>query len=252
MTLDWLTKDTITLLMQGLGLTLLLTAITSVLSLIVGVGVGTFRLSRRRIWRRLAAVYVDLFRNIPALALIIFWAFALPNLFPGGMRQTLFFDNPLVNWLSDSTGLSLPFYALAAGLALTLNTSAYLAELFRAGVGTIAQEHLDAARTLGASSSLVFKRILLPQGLKASFPAISTRLIHNMKNTALAAFVSVPEYFQTTQTAITRTFRALEFLLLAAVVYLLLSFLFSGLLKWVEQRLESPRQIPVADVSYAK
>ena len=252
MNLDWLTKDITALLMQGLSLTLLLTAITSILSLLAGVAIGTLRLSRRRIWRGAAAVYVELFRNIPALVLIIFWAFALPNLFPAEMRQTLFFDNPLMNWLSTSSGLSLPYYALAAGLALTLNTSAYLAELFRAGVGTIAQEHLDAARTLGGSSGLVFRRILLPQGLKASFPAVSTRLIHNMKNTALAAFVSVPEYFHATETAITRTFRALEFFLLAAVIYLLLAFIFSGLLRFIEHRLERPRPVQVAGVTYAK
>ena len=68
-------------------------------------------------------------------------------------------------------------------------------------------------------------------------PAISTRLIHHLKNTALAAFVATPEFFHSTQTAITRTFLALEFLLLAAIVYLLLAFSLSGLLRWVEGRL---------------
>jgi polar amino acid transport system permease protein len=194
-------------------------------------------LSGSGLWRRAAVVHVEIHRNIPALVLIIFWAFALPNLLPPGMRQTIFFKNIIMDGVSDLTGLSVPYYALAAAFALTLNTSAYLAELFRAGVGTIPREHLDAARSLGASPAVVLRTILIPEGIRASFPAMSTRLIHNMKNTALAAFVSVPELFHGIQTAITRSFRAVEFLLLAAVIYLLLSYGYSLLLTAVERRL---------------
>jgi len=131
----------------------------------------------------------------------------------------------------------LPYYALAVTIAFTLNTSAYLAELFRAGVGTISQGVVEAARSLGASRTAVFWQILLTQGVRAAFPAISTRLIHNMKNTALAAFVAVPELFQVTQTAVTRSFRAVEFLLLAAIIYWLLSFTFAAFLQQVDRRL---------------
>ena len=236
MRLDWLTSETIRLLWQGITLTLGLTLLTSLFSLLIGIIVGTLRLSRSRFLRGVASIYVAIHRNSPALVLIIFWAFAFPNLFPLEQRQALFFNNPFMDGISQLTGLSLPYYALAATLALTLNTSAYIAELFRAGVGTIAQQHLDAARSLGASPRALFWLFVLPGGVRAAFPAISTRLIHNMKNTALAAFVSVPEFFHSTQTAITRTFRALEFLLLAAGVYLALSFLFSVLLRWIERR----------------
>ena len=80
--------------------------------------------------------------------------------------------------------------------------------------------------------------MLLPQGLRAAFPAITTRLIHNMKNTALVAFVAVPDLFHATQATITRTFRATEFLLLAAGLYLLLSISFAALLGQVASRLD--------------
>lgn len=234
----WLTGETIDLLARGVGYTVMLTAITSVLSLAIGILMGTFRLSSSEPLRTLGTVYVEIHRNIPALVLIIFWAFAVPNLFPPEARAAIFFNNPLMEGLSDLTGLPLAYYGLAVILALTLNTSAYLAELFRAGVGTIASEHTEAARSLGASAGVVYWKIVLPQGVRAAFPAISTRLIHNMKNTSLAAFVSVPELFQGTQTAITRTFRAVELLLLAAVIYLTLSVLFSALLRWIEQGLD--------------
>jgi len=236
MPLDWLTQDLLYLLLRGLLLTVVLTAATAGLALVVGVAAGTMRLSANRFVRGLAVVHVEMHRNMPALVLMIIWAFALPNLFPAEMRRGLFFDNDPLNWISGWSGLSLPYYTLAAGVALVLNTSAYLAELFRAGVGAIPQQHVDAARTLGASRLELFRRILLPEGLRTAFPAISTRLIHHLKNTALAAFVATPEFFHSAQTAITRTFLALEFLLLAAAVYLLLAFAFSGLLRWVEKQ----------------
>ncbi len=238
MNFEWLSVETAQLLLNGLWLTVALTAITSLLSLAVGVRVGTLRMSRRRWVRRMAAAFIEIHRNVPALVLIIFWAFALPNLVPDVSRRSVFFDNWIVDGLGQLTGLAIPYYMLAAVLALSANTGAYLAELFRAGVGTIPQEHVDAARSLGASRRVVFGVIILPQGLRAAFPAISTRLIHNMKNTALVAFVATPEFFHSTQTAISRSFRAAELLLLAAAVYLALSFSFAALLRQVERRME--------------
>jgi ABC-type amino acid transport system permease subunit len=105
-------------------------------------------------------------------------------------------------------------------------------------MGTIPRQIVDAARSLGATRTAVYRQILLPQGIRAAFPAIATRLIHNMKNTALASVVAVPEFFHATQTAITRTFFAMQFLLLAALIYLLLSASFAALLRQVERRLE--------------
>jgi polar amino acid transport system permease protein len=228
MTPNWLTPDLLNLLLQGLLLTVVLTAVTAALALTLGVAAGTMRISGNRFAGALAVLHVETHRNLPALVLMIIWAFALPNLFPAELRRSIFFDNAFLNWLGSWSGLSLPYYTLAAGVALVLNTSAYLAELFRAGVGAIPQQHIDAARTLGASRLKLFWTVLLPQGLRTSFPAISTRLIHHLKNTALAAFVATPEFFHSAQTAITRTFLALEFLMLA--------FAFSALLRWVEKQ----------------
>jgi His/Glu/Gln/Arg/opine family amino acid ABC transporter permease subunit len=238
MIFDWLSLETAQLLLRGLLLTIALTAVTSLLSLAVGVAVGTLRFLQRRWMWWMATAFIEIHRNVPALLLIIFWAFALPNLLPEASRRAIFFDNWLMNGVGEVTGLAIPYYLLASVLALTLNTGAYLAELFRAGIGTIPQEHVDAARSLGASRRAVFGLIILPQGLRAAFPAISTRLIHNMKNTALVALVSTPEFFHNTQAAISRSFRAAELLLLAAAVYLALSLAFATLLRWVERRLD--------------
>jgi len=230
----WLTPEIIALLMNGLGVTLALTLITSTAALLLGVGVGWLRLSASPLARSLAVVYIEIFRNVPALVGVIFWAYAFPNAFGPEARRALFFDNGFIQALSQFTGLTIPYYALAAAMALTLNTSAYIAELFRAGVGTLAREHWETARTLGASPLRAFRHVLLPHGLRAASPALVTRLVHNMKNTALASFVAVPELFKAVQTSITRSFHAVELLLLASITYWLLSFTFAWLLhRWL-------------------
>ena len=233
----WLTDDTIQLLWQGVQMTLWLTVITSTLAFIFGITIGVIRISANRLGQRLAKMYIAVFRNIPALVQIIFWAFAVPNLFNSDLRQALFFDNWLVNGIGRLTPLTIPYYALAAILALSLNSSAYIAELFRAGVGTIAQQHLDTARTFGATQHTILRQIIIPQGIRAAFPPISTRLIHNMKNTALASFVAVPEFFNITQGIISKTFNAVALLSFAALTYLLLSFTFSLLLHQIDHHL---------------
>ncbi len=237
---SWLEPEIRTLLLQGIWLTVVLTLLTTVLSVVIGVLMGTLRLSGSRWLAWPATAFVETFRNIPALILIIFWAFAFPNAFPTEVRSGLFFNNLFMNEIGRLTGLLLPWYALAATLGLTLNTAAYVAELFRAGVGTIAREHIDAAKTMGIPNLTIFRSIILPGGLRAAYPAITSRLIHNMKNTALASFVSVPEFFAGIQGAINKSFQAIEFLSLAAIVYLILSFLLSLLLRQLE-RLLYPR-----------
>ena len=238
---EWLTPEIVNLLLAGLALTTALTVVTSVTSFVVGIGVGTLRLSGNRLIRSAAGAFVEVFRNIPALIQIIFWAFAFPSLFPAEARTILFFDNSVMTWLAMATGLSLPYYGLAACFGLTLNTGAHIAELFRAGVGTLPRERIETARLLGAGILPLFWWILLPGGVRAAFPAITTRLIHNMKNTALASFVAVPEFFQAVQGSITQSFRAVEFLTVAAVVYLLLSTVMAALLRRVDIRLHRRR-----------
>ena len=234
-----LTPEIISLLGRGLGLTIILTLITSLLSVALGIFIGALRISGKR-WASLpATVFVETFRNTPALVLIIFWAFAFPNAFSSEIRAGLFFNNMLTNSLTTLTGWLVPWYVIAAILGLTLNTAAYIAELYKAGVRTIAREHVDSAKTMGASTVTIFRTILIPEGVRAAYPAMTSRLIHNLKNTALASFVSVPEFFNGVQTAITRSFLAIEFLIVAAIGYLLLAFTFSIVLGWFE-RLLSP------------
>ncbi|MGI9646771.1 MAG: amino acid ABC transporter permease [Ilumatobacteraceae bacterium] len=238
---DWLSSDIVDALVQGVIVTVTLAVVTGALAFVVGVGAGMMRISRSRALRVPAGVFVEVFRNVPALIQIIFWAFAFPSLFPPEQRRTIFFDNAFWDALTDLTGLLLPYYVVAGCIGLVMNTGAHLAELFRAGAGTIPTERVDAARSLGAGRWAVFWMIVLPGALRASWPAITTRLIHNLKNTALVSFVAVPELFNAMQGAISETFRATELLTLTAAAYVGLAALFSVVLRQVDVRLHRGR-----------
>ncbi len=233
MTTDWLTPDTRDLLVAGVKVTLALTVITSVLAFALALFICRLRLSAVAFWRGVAATYIELCRNIPALVWVIFFAYALPNAFDLDTRRMLFFRNGVMEFLRQETGVLIPYYLIGAVLGLTLNTSAYLVELLRAGIGTLKQEHLESARTLGATPNAAFQRLLMPHGIRAAAPGIMTRLVHNMKNTALASFVAVPEFFKAVQTSISRSFYAIELLVLASVVYWILTWGFAVLLRRV-------------------
>lgn len=231
MTNEWLTPDAQALILDGTKMTVGLTLVTSFLALIIGAVVCHLRLSRSFWPRSVAILYTELCRNIPALVWVIFFAFALPNAFPLETRREIFFRNDVMLQLREWTGVAIPYYLFGAGFGLTINTSAYLAELLRAGISTLDDEHLVAARSLGVGPNLLFWHALLPHGLRTASPAIITRLVHNLKNTALASFVAVPELFKAIQTAISRSFYAVEFLLLAAAIYLALAWIYGLILR---------------------
>lgn len=238
---EWLTEETVALLGNGMRVTLVLTVLTTIAASALAIGMVLLRSSPSRPARRVAAVYIEVFRNVPALIQIIFWAFAFPSMFSPELRRQIFFDNTIINGLGSLSGLTVPYYGFAACLGLVLNSSAHGAEILRAGISSIPATRLEAARTLGASHRTAFFRVALPDGTRAVFPALTTRIIHNMKNTALASFVAVPELFHQMQASINRTFQATNYLLATAALYLTLASIMSTLLGRVDRRLNRSR-----------
>lgn len=234
---EWLTPELREDVIDGLIITIGLTLVTSIASFVLGYWAALGRSGHQPIRRRIAGIYVEIFRNVPALILVLFFAFAVPNIVPIEPRRTLFFDNPVVDALGTVTGVPIPYYLVAAVLALSLNTGAHLAEIIRSGFNSVPISRVDAARSLGASELVALRAVVAPIGIRVAFPAITNRLVHNLKNTSLASFVAVPELFQTIQGEINRTFQATTLLLFAAVMYLALSTVMTFGLQLVEQQL---------------
>jgi len=242
----WVDGETLALLADGLAVTVVVTVITGVLAFVVGIAIGTARLSESRALSVCGSTFVEVFRNIPALIQIIFWGFAFPSVFPEETRRIVFFDNQLWDLLGAMSGIPIPYYAVAACVGLVMNTGAHLAELFRAGARAIPSAQLEAARSLGADRREVYWAILVPGALRVAFPAITTRLVHNLKNTALVSFVAVPDLFHAMQAAINESFRASQLLALTAAMYLALSLGLAALLGRVDVWLHRGRETRVA------
>lgn len=240
---DWLTGELSGEIAQGVAVTIALALITTVSSFVVGLAAAIGRRSRRNWARPIAGTFVEIFRNVPALILLIFFAFAVPNVLPADLRRTIFFDNWFIDLVATITTLPLPYYALAAATALTVNTGAHLAEILRAGMDAVPQSRIDTARSLGATARTAYFTVTIPDGLRIAFPGVINRLVHNLKNTALVGFVAVPDAFQEIQGAITKTFEATELLIFAAVLYLALATLLEFGLRRIEVALWRGRPI---------
>lgn len=210
-------------ILLGAGVTIVVTILTSGISMVLGIAAALGRRSSSAFRRRAAGAFVETFRNVPALILLIFFAFAIPNVFPVDLRRMIFFDNPFIDGLGTVTLLTIPYYAIAAVVALSANTGAHLAEVIGSGIDTIPSQRIEAARSLGAPRRTLYRTVIVPDALRTSFPGVTNRLVHNLKNTALVGFVAVPDLFQELQATITRTFQATQTLILAAVLYLILA-----------------------------
>lgn len=236
--LPWLTEDAQNRLEDGAKLTAIFALITAIAAMLLGILVNRLRLSPWLLWRGLARLYIETFRNIPALILILLFAYGLPNVFELEMRRELFFRSEAMLYLRENSTeilnrrLLIPYYAIGAMVGITLNTSAYIAEILRAGAATIPQRQLESAHLLGTSTDGTYWRFVLPHSLRTTSPELITRLVHNLKNTTLASFVAVPEFYNAIFTIITLTFQAVDLILFAIICYLFFSAFFAFVL-WV-------------------
>jgi His/Glu/Gln/Arg/opine family amino acid ABC transporter permease subunit len=202
-------------LLRGAVMTLVIAALTSVLALAVGIAVGMLRTSNKPALRAAGFAYILLFRNLPLLPFLLFLTFALPDItqltfgatFPPGMEFVLLI------------------------LGISLNTAGYIAEIFRSGIRAISREQYNAGRVLGLRPRAIYWRIMFPQSLRIAFPALGSRLMHNMKNSSLALVLPLSvghaELMGQTARIAGQTFAWAEPLIFAACVYLCFAFAIS-------------------------
>ena len=195
------------------GMTILLTVATMAIAVPCGIVVASLRLYAWAPVRAIATAYVELFRNLP-LILLVYWAFyVLP--------------------IATDVGLS-PF---ATGLAaLALNVTAYNAETFRAGIGSIRRGQLEAAMALGMSRTQAVRRIVLPQAVRRILPVLASTWVSLFKDTSLVSVIAVPELAYVAMQVRAQTFRVLEMLTAMAAIYWLLGYPQAKLVDWIQRR----------------
>jgi His/Glu/Gln/Arg/opine family amino acid ABC transporter permease subunit len=195
------------------GTTVLLTVATMAIAVPCGIVVAALRLYAWTPVRAGATANGELFRNLP-LILVVYWAFYV---------------------LPIATGLGLsPF---ATGLAaLALNVTAYNAETFRAGIGSIRRGQLEAAMALGMSRAQAVRRIVLPQAVRRILPVLASTWVSLFKDTSLVSVIAVSELAYVAMQIRAQTFRVLEMLTAMAAVYWLLGYPQAKLVDWIQRR----------------
>lgn len=212
MTFDWaVVQMAMPLLARGLLVTLEIALASGVLSLLLGFALGLLALSQIRWVEWAVGAYVDFIRGTPLLIQIFLVFFALPVV---GLR------------LGEIT---------AGIVALALNTSAYVAETVRGGVGSVERGQTEAAKAIGMRRPAILVYILLPQALRPILPPLTNELISMTKNTSLLSVISVYELTRAGQAIVSTYFAPFEIYLLLAIYY----YVTIKILSWLSRRIEA-------------
>jgi polar amino acid transport system permease protein len=207
----WMHGD---LLLAGLGNTLVLTGVALAGGLPVGLALALARLSGNRLLAAPAGLVIEVFRTTPPLVQLFWFYFGLPIILKVEMT---------------------PY--LAAALTFTIQSGAFFAEIFRAGIVSVDKGQSEAARAIGMSKAQAMRRIILPQAVKRMFPAMMERSIELMKTTTLVATVSYADLLYQANELAQKTFRPLEVFTAAALLYFATITLVSALGALVERRM---------------
>lgn len=198
-------------LLQGLLVTLEITAVSLVLAAVIGLVTALLRLSDSMVGRWLARVYLEAIRNTPLLVQIFFLYFVMAPIFDIGRTAT-------------------------AILALSLFEGAYASEIFRAGIKSIYRGQWEAAHSLGLSRYQTYRWIILPQAVRRTLPPLTSQAVSLIKDSALVSTIAVYDLTMAGRVIIAETFLTFEVWFMVAVIYLLLTLTLSTVANGLERR----------------
>jgi arginine/lysine/histidine/glutamine transport system substrate-binding/permease protein len=204
-------------LLQGALVTLELTAFSVLLGMIGGSLLGIVRLSPITPLRWGARAYIDFFRGTPLLVQIFMIYFGLPALL-------------------QSIGINFSLSRLvAAVMALSLNSAAYIAEIVRAGIQSIDIGQSEAAQSLGLDSTQTMRYVIFPQAFRRMLPPLGNEFITLLKDTSLVAVIGFEELFRRGQLIVADNYRAFEIYAAVALIYLVLTLASSRFFSFLER-----------------
>jgi polar amino acid transport system substrate-binding protein len=206
--------DYFPLLLRGAGMTVLITIVSFLLAVTLGLIVALSRIYGPLPLRWLSIAYVEFFRGIPVLLLLYFIYYGLPALIPGFKLH--------------------PFVAAVIGFGL--NYAAYEAEIYRAGIGSIPRGQWEAAAALGMSAPLTFRRIILPQAIRVILPPMTSDLVALFKDTSVVSIIAVVELSKQYQILTKSGGGYVQIGLTTAALYLVMSVPLGYLSRYLEQR----------------
>lgn len=212
---------------EGILMTLYLTFGSFVVAIMIGLLLGLGRVSKNPVLSNLAATYIEFVRGIPMLVFIFVIALVLVPDFAD-----------LINMNSRSIS-----QAVRVAAALSFFYAAFIAEVFRAGIQSVAREQAEAGRSLGLNDRQIMRRIVLPQAVRNMLPALGNDLISLMKDTSLVSVMAVREVTQMARLYSGSTFRFREGFFILVIIYVVLTLILSLILRWYERRIAIPGRL---------
>ena len=209
------------MLLKSLGNTMLLTLLSLVFALVIGLIFALMNVGKNRFFNLLGTIYVDAVRGVPLIVLAYFIYFGVPQ----GIKSLGFTDFRLS--------------ALQAGvIALAMNCGAYMAEIIRAGIESVDKGQMEAARSLGLPYGTSMRRVVLPQAIRTMIPSIINQFIITLKDTSILSAIGFPELTNTGKTVASNTMALMQTWAVIALFYLVVITLLSKLAKYMERRIK--------------
>ncbi|EUJ41417.1 hypothetical protein PWEIH_00075 [Listeria weihenstephanensis FSL R9-0317] len=203
-------------LLLGLWYTIKLTLISLVFAAALGLVFGFLKVSRSKILRGIATVYVDIFRGIPLIVLAFFVYFGIPE---------------ALGFKMDAT--------VAAVITLSLNAGAYITEIIRGGIQAVDKGQMEAGRSLGLPYGKTMIKIILPQAIRVMIPSFINQFVITLKDTSIMSVIGLVELTQSGKIIIARTFESSTIWLIVAIMYLIVITALTKLSNVMERRVNN-------------
>ena len=226
---------------KGIGITVFVTVVGFALACLIGLGIALMALSGSVVLRQVARFYVEIVRGIPILvllfwiafvgapALVVGWNFLAAPLHRAGIVEPLLVRDVSLLW--------------RAIIALTIGYSAFIAEVFRAGIQSVDAGQVEAAKALGLSPFQRFRLVVLPQAIRIILPPLGNDFVAMVKDSSLVSVLGVADITQMGKIYASGSFRFFETYSIVAYVYLLLTVGLSLALRALERRLRRAQEL---------
>ncbi|MGN0744185.1 MAG: amino acid ABC transporter permease [Christensenellales bacterium] len=220
-------------ILKGVGYTMLVAVVGTLAGLLIGVLIGMYRTLEspknkflrvlKKVGDFILSAYVEIFRGTPMMvqAMVIFWGFAL---------------------LNDGATLDVTVSGL---IIVSINTGAYMAEIVRGGIISVDKGQFEGAQAIGMTHSQTMWNVVLPQALRNIMPSVANEFVINIKDTSVLNVIGFTELFFYAKTIVLNTYQTFETYLVVAVVYFILTFTITRILRLVEKKMDGKKNYTV-------
>lgn len=216
----------ISFVQDGVFVTLLVTMSTFVLTMILGLFGGLGRVSKNKFIYAATSIYVEVIRGIPLLVQLLVWYFAFPAIVVR-IGEALNF-RPFKQYLAN------PIVMAIVGISICY--AAYMAEVVRAGIESLPNGQMEAARSLGMTKPQAMRYVILPQAYRIIMPTIGNEFISLLKDSSLVSVVAVADLTRRGREFMSTTFMPIETWLMVALLYLLMTLISARIAKIIENK----------------